>query len=93
MTTSTKPDTRALPPSLPTTNASASDSTTSARPIRIIRIRQVLELVGLKKTAVYDLRQKGDFPRPVRITGRAIGWVEEEVHRWIAERRDRERNP
>jgi len=60
--------------------------------IRILRIRQVLDLVGLKKTAVYDLRQKGDFPRPVRITGRAIGWVEEEVLRWIAERRDRERS-
>jgi prophage regulatory protein len=62
---------------------------TSSRPVRLLRIAQVLELVGLKKATIYQLHQKGEFPRSVKITKRAVGWVEEEVQRWIAERRDR----
>jgi len=54
-----------------------------------LRIQQVLELVGLKKAAVYQLQRAGKFPRNVKITSRAVGWVEEEVQRWLAERRDR----
>jgi prophage regulatory protein len=53
-----------------------------------LRIKQVLELVGLKKATVYQLHKNGQFPRSVKITGRAVGWVEEEVQRWLAERRD-----
>jgi prophage regulatory protein len=49
----------------------------------------VLELVGLKKATVYALHQRGEFPCNVKITRRAVGWVEEEVQHWLAERRDR----
>jgi hypothetical protein len=40
------------------------------------------------KAIVYQLHENGQFPRSVKITGRAVGWVEEEVQRWLAERRD-----
>jgi prophage regulatory protein len=60
-----------------------------AKPIRLLRIQQVLELVGLKKATVYELQRTGQFPRSVKITSRAVGWVEEEVQQWLAERRNR----
>ena len=60
-----------------------------AKPIRLLRIQQVLELVGLKKATVYQLHRTGQFPRKVKITSRAVGWVEEEVQQWLTERRNR----
>jgi prophage regulatory protein len=69
-------------------HSATADATAPPRPIRLLRIKQVLELVGLKKATVYQLHKNGLFPRSVKITGRAVGWVEEEVQRWLAERRD-----
>ena len=60
-----------------------------AKPIRLLRIREVLDLVGLKKATVYQLLRTGQFPRSVKITSRAVGWVEEEIQQWLAERRNR----
>ena len=60
-----------------------------AKPIRLLRIPEVLDLVGLKKATLYQLLRTGQFPRSVKITSRAVGWVEEEVQQWLAERRNR----
>ena len=70
-------------------NAPAAAPVDSAKPIRLLRIREVLDLVGLKKATVYQLHRAGQFPRSVKITSRAVGWVEEEVQQWLAERRNR----
>ena len=61
----------------PTSPAAA--SVDPAKPIRLLRIREVLDLVGLKKATLYQLLRTGQFPRSVKITSRAVGWVEEEV--------------
>jgi len=29
---------------------------------------------------------QGKFPKPVSLGGRAVGWVEEEIQSWLAER-------
>jgi prophage regulatory protein len=49
---------------------------------RIIRLPQVRDLVGLRKSAIYDKIKAGDFPKPVKL-GRVSGWVESEVQAWI----------
>lgn len=54
-----------------------------------MRMKQVIDLVGVKRGTVYKLQKYGQFPRSVKITGQAVGWIEEEVQRWLAERRDR----
>ena len=64
------------------------DAAAPPRPIRLLRIKQVLELVGLKKATVYQLHKNGQSRRSVKITVRAVGWIEEEVQRWLAEWRD-----
>ncbi len=35
---------------------------------------------------VYQLEAERRFPARVRIAARAVGWVEEEVQGWLAER-------
>lgn len=64
------------------------ESTSPVTP-RLIRMPQVMDLVGLKKTAIYAaMAEKGGqgFPAPVRIGNRAVAWREHEVLAWIESR-------
>lgn len=57
-----------------------------AKPTRLIRIKQVIEITGLSKTTIYDLGHAGRFPKPVRLSEKAVAWVEAEINAWIEER-------
>ena len=61
---------------------------TSARTgrIRILRLGQVLDVTGLGKTKIYELQSEGNFPTRVQITAHSVGWIEEDVQAWLAER-------
>ena len=50
---------------------------------RILRIRQVLEVTGLRRTALYEKRNANEFPEPVKLGKRAVGWREADVHAWM----------
>jgi prophage regulatory protein len=54
--------------------------------IRLLRLPQVIQRTGLKKTKLYDLQKEEDFPMRIQITAHPVGWVEEEVNARIAER-------
>ena len=47
---------------------------------RFLRRDAVEQATGLKRSTIYELVAKGEFPRPIKITGgRAVGWLESEV--------------
>ncbi len=52
-------------------------------PTRLLRRRDVESLTGLRRSALYDLMQKGRFPKPGALTDRAVAWPEPEVAAWI----------
>jgi prophage regulatory protein len=56
------------------------------RPIRFLRLPQVIDATGLGKTTIYDLQGQGDFPMRVKITAHSVAWVEAEVEAWLAQR-------
>ena len=60
----------------------ASNQTVS-NPIKFLRIGTVCELVGLKPAGLYRITQLGTFPKPVKLSIRASGWVESEVIDWL----------
>ena len=60
--------------------------TAGTRPIRLLRLPQVMQQTGLGKTKIYELQKDGAFPMRVHITQNSVGWVEEEVNAWIAGR-------
>jgi predicted DNA-binding transcriptional regulator AlpA len=37
-----------------------------------------------KVTAIYDAMSRGEFPRPFRLSPKAVRWSEAEVEEWIA---------
>jgi prophage regulatory protein len=51
-----------------------------------LRLPEVIQRVGIKKTKLYELQKAGCFPTSVQITSHAVGWVEEEISAWIVER-------
>jgi len=59
------------------------------REVRLIRLREVLRLTALSRSALYRLLAEGCFPRPVELTERSRAWVEHEVHDWVADKLQR----
>ena len=53
---------------------------------RLIRLREVMTKTGLSRSYVYALSQKGQFPKPVKLSERSSAWIESEVQDWIDER-------
>lgn len=55
-------------------------------PSDIIRIDEVMQLAGLKKTMLYDLIGKEQFPAQVGLGARAVGWYKNQVLDWVRHR-------
>jgi len=51
--------------------------------MKILRLRQVLELTGLSRSTLYLYMQNRQFPIQVRLGAKIVGWVEDEVIDWI----------
>jgi prophage regulatory protein len=54
--------------------------------LRILRRKQVQDRIGLQKSSLYALIAANKFPRPVRLSARAVGWRAEDVDAWIQSR-------
>jgi prophage regulatory protein len=50
---------------------------------RILRLPTVKTRTGLSRSTIYLRVSQGTFPRPVRLGGRAVGWLEAEVQEWL----------
>jgi len=56
------------------------------RSLRFVRLPAVMAITGLSRSTIYVRIQEGRFPTAVSLGGRAVGWVEEEVNRWVLDR-------
>ena len=52
-----------------------------------VRRRQLREMVPLADTTIYEMEQRGEFPRRFYLTPRCAVWDASEVEAWIEERR------
>jgi prophage regulatory protein len=46
----------------------------------------VLLLTGMGATWLHEAVKRGDFPAPVRLGARAVGWKKTEINAWLAGR-------
>lgn len=53
------------------------------QPERLLRLPEVIERVGLKRTAIYQRAKEGRFPKPRSLGSRCTVWVESEIDGWI----------
>jgi len=53
---------------------------------KILKIHQVVEIVGISRSSVYTMIQRNDFPKPLKLGSRSSGWLKSEVDAWIESR-------
>ena len=51
--------------------------------LRILRLPEVLERIGLCRSTLYNRILAGEFPGQISLGGRAVGWIEAEVDAWL----------
>lgn len=52
-------------------------------PLRLLRASEVAHRIGVGRSMLFQLVAKREFPQPIRITSRNVGFVESEVDGWI----------
>lgn len=52
-------------------------------PQQLYRRPDVETLTGLSRTSIYRMMERGEFPRPVRITAKAVAWREADLSQWL----------
>lgn len=55
-------------------------------PDSLLKLKQVCEIVGMKKSSIYKAIADGEFPPPVKIGKRAVGWLASIIFEWVAKR-------
>ena len=60
----------------------------------ILRLPEVQTRTGLSRSSIYEKLSQNppQFPEPISLGKRAIGFVESEINEWIAERISQSRN-
>jgi len=53
---------------------------------KIVRLPTVKDLTGLSRSTIYLRISNNEFPAPISLGGRAVGWVEADINNWLAEK-------
>lgn len=59
------------------------------KPSKIERLPAVLARTGLGRSSVYAAIAKGQFPQPIKLSERAVGFLAHEIDAWIEQRASR----
>ena len=51
--------------------------------VRLIRIQEVMNKVGIARSTVWYMVKKGKLPRPRKLSPRVTVWVESEIDEYI----------
>lgn len=51
-----------------------------------LRLPDVLKLIGLSRSSVYQLMREEKFPKPKKLSSRAVGWTASDIAAWQAQR-------
>lgn len=52
----------------------------------ILRLPEVMRLTGLGRSTIYRLLAAGQFPSPIQLSVRAVGWRRSDLDDWTAAR-------
>lgn len=49
---------------------------------KLLRLREVEGIVGLKTTEIYQRMKTNSFPRPIRLGKRQVRWISDQITEW-----------
>ena len=53
---------------------------------KLLRLSEVESATGLKKSTIYLLMKRGEFPYSVQVTARCVAWPESRVLQYVQDR-------
>jgi prophage regulatory protein len=59
--------------------------------IFVLRLPAVKERTGLSRSSIYLRITNSEFPAPISLGGRAVGWLEEDIDKWLKQKIDESR--
>ena len=54
--------------------------------MKLLRIRQVIQITGLSRMTIYRLELAGTFPKRRQLSENSVGWLEADISQWIDSR-------
>ena len=52
----------------------------------VLRLRDVIKQTGLSRSTIYLRIDNSEFPQPISLGGRSVGWLQQEIDEWVLER-------
>lgn len=49
----------------------------------LLRLNDVINIVHYSKPSIYRLVSEGRFPKPIKLGGRSVFWVESEIKEFV----------
>ena len=59
--------------------------------LKLYRLPQVCELVGVGRSFIYAAISRGEFPKPVKLGKRASAWKRSDIESWLKSRASQQR--
>ena len=53
---------------------------------KIYRWSELKDLIPLSRSRIYQLMEKGAFPKPLKLSDRAIGWEASKINAWLEQK-------
>ncbi|WP_430251249.1 helix-turn-helix transcriptional regulator [Neorhizobium sp. DAR64860/K0K1] len=48
----------------------------------VLRRNDVEKATGLPRSTIYEKMAKGEFPKPIKLSAKSVGWLESEIIAW-----------
>ena len=54
--------------------------------MRLLRIKEVMQVTGLSRMTIYRMERVGNFPRRRQLGAHSVAWLEGDVNIWVESR-------
>jgi prophage regulatory protein len=56
--------------------------------MKILNSKEISQITGLSRVTVWRMERKGQFPKRITLSPRRVGWIEDQINKWIFERKE-----
>jgi prophage regulatory protein len=54
--------------------------------MKIIRPNELAKLLHISTTTLWRMEKRGDLPQRIKLSTRAVGWLESDIQEWLKNR-------
>ena len=56
--------------------------------MQVLRFPAVSRVTGLPRSTLYLYMKNDQFPKPIKLGMRSVGWIKEEIDEWLQQRKN-----